>query len=33
MAVVQALGLLTYPGNIEALKSCDRFLQTWETAR
>jgi 8-oxo-dGTP pyrophosphatase MutT (NUDIX family) len=29
----EALGLLSYPGNIEALKICDRFVKTWESAR
>lgn len=29
----EALGLLTYPENIEALKSCDRFVTTWASAR
>jgi lipoyl(octanoyl) transferase len=29
----EALELLTYPGNVEALKSCDRFVRTWASAR
>jgi dATP pyrophosphohydrolase len=29
----EALALLTYPGNVEALKSCDRFIRTRASAR